>query len=284
MKINFDIHSLDNSIEKFILKKLNTKPPYSYTKISSEELNNIYKEVIDKFPAEKTNNFSFDIIMSIRSDYMRDHIIETHLHVLSKEKSIISDYNNNINLEQLVIKYDAPPLNLLRIIFQKKYKKKLVKIINEMEKLSKREKHELEWGLKHDIYSLPDQSEIQKKASEFEIKIEEFLNLVKIKYKTQLDLTNEQIKLLNKTVNTPDFLILDDFYINDFKVNWIDAKNFYGNKSKFVIRKIKSQTKKYIDTWGPGVIVFNCGFNSQLKFNDIFLIDYNSIKNYIINL
>ena len=36
MKINFDIHSLDNSIEKFVLKKLNIKPPDSYNKISSE--------------------------------------------------------------------------------------------------------------------------------------------------------------------------------------------------------------------------------------------------------
>ena len=80
----------------------------------------------------------------------------------------------------------------------------------------------------------------------FENKIKFVLDKLSIRYKTQLELSDEQIRLEGISYNTPDFLILDELYINGNKINWIDAKNFYGSNTKFMIKKIKSQTKKYI--------------------------------------
>jgi hypothetical protein len=281
IKIDIKINPLDSLIEKMVLEKLNKKPPESYNKIDPDELNFIYNEVINKFSLPKTKYFSTQIILSIRANFMREHMMITHKKIISKEKLIIIDYNSGMDLKDLVSKYDGSPLNLLRIIFQHKYHKKLTKIINKTKILNNRDKLYLNWAIKHDVYALINQNEILTKSNEFEEKIALILDKLNIKYKTQNDLAKEQIVKYNKIINTPDFIILDDFYINKNKINWIDAKNFYGSKSKFMIKKIKSQTQKYIDSWGYGAIIFNLGFNSELVIENILMIDFISFQNLI---
>ena len=276
---NLIINPLDSSIEKMILEKLNKKLPESYDKINPDELNLIYNQIINNFPSEKTKNFSNQIILSIRANMMREHMMLTHRKIISKEKSIITDYNFGIDLKDLVVKYDGSPLNLLRIIFQAKYHKKLTKIITNTKILNLHDKSQLEWAVSHDAYALINQDEILTKSNQFEDKIAIVLDKLNVRYKTQSDLATEQIAQSNKATNTPDFLILDNFYINGIKINWIDAKNFYGSKSKFMIKKIKSQTQKYINAWGSGSIIFNLGFNSGLEIEQILMIDFVSFQN-----
>ena len=288
--INLDIkiNPLDSSIEKMVLEKLNKKPPESYDKINPDELNYIYNEVINRFDSTptsiptQTKNFSTQIILSIRANLMREHMMLTHKKILSKEKKIINDYNSGIDLKDLVTKYDGSPLNLLRIIFQSKYKKKLTKIITNTKNINHRDKSQLDWAILHDAYALINQDKILTKSNEFEEKIEHILKKISVRYKTQSDLVSEQIAQSNTAINTPDFLILDDLYINGIKINWIDAKNFYGSKSKFMVKKIKSQTNKYINTWGSGSIIFNLGFNSGLEIDSILMIDFESFQNIIL--
>jgi hypothetical protein len=277
INIKININPLDNPIEKMVLKKLNKKPPGSYDKISTGELERIYKIIMESFPTQ-TKNFSTQIIGSIRANMMREHMIQTHKKILSKEKSIIEDYNSHINLKDLVIKYDGSPLNLLRIIFKSKYNKKLTKIILDKSILDSYDKSQLDWAESHDAYALINQDEILTKSNEFEEKIKNILDKLNCRYKTQSDLVTEQIAESNGPTNTPDFLILDELYINGNKINWIDAKNFYGSKSKLMEKKIKSQTTKYIRTWGPGSIIFNLGFNSTLKIESILMIDFESFS------
>ena len=279
LNMNLVINPLDSSIEKMVLEKLNKKPPGSYDKINTDELNHIYNQIINNFTDVQTQNFSTKIILSIRANMMREHMMLTHRKILSKEKSIITDYNSGINLKDLVSKYDGSPLNLLRIIFQAKYHKKLTKIINKTNTLNPHDKSQLEWAITHDAYALINQDEILTKSNQFEDKIAIVLDKLNVRYKTQADLVAEQIKESNKATNTPDFLILDDFYINGIKINWIDAKNFYGSKSKFMIKKIKLQTQKYINAWGSGSIVFNLGFNSGLEIEQILMVDFVSFQN-----
>ena len=280
-KIELKINSLDVMIEKMVLDKLNKNPPESYEKMKQDELDSIYNNVLNSFPKAKTKYFSIQIILSIRANYMREYIITTHKNMLSKEKNIINDYKSGIDIPQLVIKYDASPLNLLRIIFQSKYHKKLTKITKMIQVLNPRDKTQLNWAISHDYYALINQDEILTKSSKFEDKIKHILNKLNIKHKTQNELAEEQIKENNKATITPDFLILDDLYINGFKINWIDAKNFYGSKTKMMISKIKAQTNKYINEWGTGSIVFNLGFNSELKIDNILLINFESLQNII---
>ena len=98
-------------------------------------------------------------------------------------------------------------------------------------------------------------------------------------YKTQEQLTQEQKIKFGKATNTPDFLITSELIINSKKVNWIDAKNFYGSNIEFVISKIIKQIKKYLESYGSGCLIFNHGFNSELKFQDVLILDYDSLKN-----
>ena len=277
--IKIKINPLDNSIEQIVLKKLNKNPPESYDKIGTEELDLIFSHIIQNFPQSQTENFSTQIILSIRANMMREHMIQTHKKILSKEKSIVQDYKNKMELKKIVSKYDGSPLNLLRIIFFNMYNKKLTAIIKNKKILSQYDLTQLDWAISHDAYALINQDDILTKSNEFEEKIKFILDKLNVKYKTQNDLYREQIKSNNKPTNTPDFLIQDNLYLNGIKINWIDAKNFYGSKSKFMIKKIKSQTEKYIRTWGTGSIIFNLGFNSTLEIENILMVDFKSFQN-----
>ena len=160
----------------------------------------------------------------------------------------------------------------------KKYNNKLVKLISNPEKLSEYDLNQLNLAIENDVYALIDQSQIHTDSLEFENTIKKILDKYNIKYKTQEELAEEQIKLHGKAINTPDFLISSDFYINDRKINWIDAKNFYGSNIPFVSEKIKKQTEKYLNTWGPGSVIFSLNFNEKLHYNNILLVDYQSFE------
>jgi hypothetical protein len=147
--------------------------------------------------------------------------------------------------------------------------------------LSPRDEKQLEIGASNDLYALINQDEVLKKSNNFEFSIQNILDSLGIKYKTQNELAIEQIKELNKAINTPDFLILDDLIINGNKIKWIDAKNFYGLNNQYIKKRIKHQTKKYLDEWGSGAIIFNLGFCSELKLNNILFMDYYSFEKYL---
>ena len=288
-KSNFDIEMeiipLNYNIEKYICLKLELNPYKSYAPMSEKEIENMYQRVLNKFtntsiPIPKY--FCKEIILSIRANLMRDHMITNHKKVLSSKHSIIDDYENGIGILELSTKYDGSPLNLLRLIFAEKFGKKLTQLIKKNKILSPRDKKELGLAISNDLYALINQDEVLKKSTNFELKIQKILDLNNIRYKTQEQLVEEQIKKSNIATNTPDFLILDDLFINGIKINWIDAKNFYGLNTPYIKKRIKHQTKKYLDTWGSGSIIFNLGFSSKLIVNDILFIDFYSFeKNFI---
>lgn len=278
MEIQLKINPLDYQIEKYVCSNINLKPPDSYSKMSKEELEKIYSLVKKNFPNEKTKNFSIEIISSIRATMVRTHMISSHSHLIKKSSDIISDYTSGSDILELSKKYDGSPLNLLRIIFQKKYNTKLTKIIKNKKILDNRDKSELQIAVSSDSYALINQNEILKNATIFENKIAKILDSKGIKYKTQEDLVREQKQDNSVPTNTPDFLLQSDLTINGIKINWIDAKNFYGSDSKFIKKKIIKQTKKYIDEWGTGSIIFNLGFSSKLQFENILLIDFESFE------
>ncbi len=291
--IKIDIIPLNSDIEEYICSNLNLNPYKSYSKMSEEKIDHIYKKILNEF--NNTNitipeYFCEGIILSIRANLMREHIIKRHKKILALKYDIINDYKNGIGILKLSTKYDGSPLNLLRIIFDDKYKKKLTQIINNKNILTKRDNNELDTAISNDLYALINQTEVLKKSSDFEFLIQKLLNSMGIKYKTQEQLAREQIKKSNIATNTPDFLILDDLIINGVKINWIDAKNFFGLDTSYIKKRIKHQTKKYLDAWGTGAIIFNLGFGSKLKINGILFIDFYSFnqnfikKNLLLNI
>ena len=92
--IKINIHPLNSLIEEEVLKKLNFKPPESYAPIDKNILELIFKEIKEKYPSD-TNNFYKEIILSIRSNYMKNKMITNHKKIQKNIQNIINDYNNN---------------------------------------------------------------------------------------------------------------------------------------------------------------------------------------------
>ena len=266
-----DKYTISNPIEIYIIKKLNKEPPYIYTFISDNELNTIIQKVKDKYNI----NINKNIIISIRSSFIKNHIINNSYKI---NKKILLDYKTK-DIILLSSKYDIPPLNIIRYVFEHKYNKKLNKIMDQIDILDVYDRKQFETAFSYDKYTNPDNKVIQDKSKEFENKIEFILKRLNIKYKTQDDLTKQQIKEVGYAYNTPDFLILTDITINGEVIKWIDAKNFYGSNIKFDIKKIKKQVKKYIDKYGPGCIIYSLGYNSDIhKIDDVSFYSYETIN------
>ena len=281
MKLNIIIQSIPDEIEKYILNNLELKAPNSYAEISTQELDNIILKTHKHFKNYK-DIISEELIKSIKSSYMKNYIIMHNNNIYKNFKNIIKDYNNKINIIKICKKYDISPLNLLRQIFKYKYNKKISKLLKNNNELDKNDIKQLNIAKKYDIYASINQDEILNEANKFEEKIGNILKYYNIKFKTQKELSEEQTKTHGSPINTPDFLIESELYINNIKINWIDAKNFYGANTLFIIDKINNQTKKYIDNYGSGCIIFNLSFNSKLNFNKILLLDFESFSKILL--
>jgi hypothetical protein len=260
---------IQNSIEKQILKLLlKNKSKYFYNKLSEKEI----KIIIDEI-----NNINECVIKSIKSTYIKEQIIISHSNLKQNIQKIIRDYSKN-NILKLSQKYNNSPLTILRLIFQSSMSKdKVKKIFKNPLVMNNYDYEQFNMAKDNDYYSVSSQKQMEE-ATHFEHKIEKFLIKNNIKYKTQEILSNEQIKQFGIAVNTPDFLITSNLIINNEKINWIDAKNFYGSNTSFVIKKIHKQIQKYISEYGNGCIIFSCGYNSKLKFNHVLLLSYNDLS------
>lgn len=222
------------------------------------------------------NNINPKIVISINSSFMKNYIIEHYNNLSKYSNKILNDYNN-INVLKLSEKYDLSPVTIIKFIFEKKYNMKLSKIVKNIKILNDYDKKQLHTATNNDAYYTLDQTNQQQEAINFEKKVEDFLIKNNIKYSTQEQLSEEQIKKYGKAVNTPDFLINSEFSIDGMKIHWIDAKNFYGANIRFIKNKIKKQVIKYIDEYGDGCIVFNLGYNEMLKIDNVMFVSYEDL-------
>ena len=268
---------LPNYIEKFIISNLNLTPPGSYGKINLTDLSNIINITKNKFSDYK-NMITPSLIISLRSSFMKNYMIINHKNINNNSVKIINDYNNKINVLDISKKYDISPLNIIRFIFNKKYNNKLTYLIKHKDLLNDYDSKQLTLAINNDDFALINQDKIQKKSLDFEKEIEIFLKKNSISFQTQEELSEEQTKLYGKAVNTPDFLITSELFINKIKINWIDAKNFYGAKIYFIKKSIEKQIKKYINKYGTGCIIFKLGYNSKLNFKGVLLIDGSTLE------
>ena len=209
-------------------------------------------------------NITIPIIENIKKQYIRDIVIKKH-HLIINQKSKIKKMYEKINILEISKIYNFPPILLLQQIFDNDKIKQYIN--NKNVNLSNYGKENIDLALQTDCFSITDEKTQLEESLQFEKKIEKILKYHNIKFKTQDDLTQEQITKYGKAVNTPDFL-LEKPYKN---IHWIDAKNFYGANTKFNYKKIAKQTQKYIDSYGSGCIIFNLGFSEELasKFKNI---------------
>jgi hypothetical protein len=280
MNYNLEINDIiPDEVEKDIITLLNKKAPSCYAIISEKEKLFLEKNIINHNNYKKYN-ITYDIIKSIRSSYIKNKMIKRHHFLIKNTNSIIKDYKEGINILEISKKYDGSPLNIMRIILLKTNSKEKVKrLFNKPELLSENDFKQFTIAKKNDDFALVNQDEILVQSNLFEKKIENVLKKNNIDYKTQEELSNEQIKIYGKPINTPDFLLKSDLKINGKNIKWIDAKNFYGSNINFVKSKINEQTKKYINNYGQGCIIFNLGFNElYLENKDILFLSWQSFN------
>ena len=269
MNINIKLlNILSDNIEQYIISIISLS---SFGAITDKELIKIQNKVLIKYNI----TINLQIIASIISTYKKDYIIK-HYYRLSKYQKYILDNYKSKGIIYLVYKIKLSPMTILRFIFSKTYNKKLRELISN-NLLNTFDKQQLNISIDNDIYANLDQTTQSIESLKFEKQIENYLIKHNIKYITQEDLTKEQIIKYNHAINTPDFLIKSNLIINNHKINWIDAKNFYGSNINFVKDKINKQIKKYIKEYGSGCIIFNHGFNSEIQFNNVLILDYDSL-------
>ena len=280
ISLNLDttIDVLPDDVEKEIIKLINKKAPTCYKKLSDRETRYLEQNIIKNINYGKYN-INLEQIQSIRSSYVKNKMIKKHSFLLSNTKKIINDYKNKRNILSISKKYDGSPLNIMRVILaQNNSKERVKKLFNNPQLLDDYDYKQFEIAKHNDDFALVNQDEIQERAGQFERQIEDVLKKIGVKYKTQNQLTEEQIKSCGKAFSTPDFLIESELTINGHEIKWIDAKNFFGSNVSFVKTKINEQTKKYIKNYGKGSIIFNLGFNESYFDSNIFFLSWNAFN------
>ena len=271
-KININIKNIiPDDIEKFIIKNINKNAPQCYGEITDHELDQVNKNVFETYKI----NINKHIIASIKSGYMKNYIIKNHFTLDKNKKSILEDYSKD-GVLKLSAKFNLSPMTIIRFVFDHIYHKKLKELIVS-NKLTNFDQKQFKLADQNDIYVILNQVDQSKQSIIFEKQIEEFLIKNNVEYKTQEQLTQQQMIKFGKALNTPDFLITSELIINSNKINWIDAKNFYGSNIEFIVSKIKKQIKKYLESYGSGCLIFNHGFNSELSFQNVIILDYDSL-------
>lgn len=251
-----NISTLSDEAEKYILNILPTK---EYGHINIEN-------IINNFKKKFKYNINKSVVESIRSSFMKESIIKNFYKLNKFNNEIMYDYNT-MNVLSLSKKYDLSPMSIMKSVINNKYKYSLMDVYTTKKKIEQYDYDQFNLAQQNDIYFVLDQSKQINESKKYEIKIEKFLKRNEIKFKTQEELTVEQYKLYKKAISTPDFLIESDLYINNVKINWIDAKNFYGANLHFIKSKLIKQSKKYIKLYGSGSYIFSLGFNEKLKIN-----------------
>ena len=273
-KLNININPIDYDLEMKLANAVLIKG--NYKKLNDKQIDKLNRYII-----KKKLSLQIEDILSIRSAHMTIKIMKNSYRLKKLINEIYKLYENNISLKEITNKYDLPPIPLIKnILYKKKYSKDIVKGFfygKKLNKLSDFDLEQLNYAIENDIFNKVVQTEQIENSENFEKAIGNFLKKHNVKFKTQDELVKEQTEKYGRPVNTPDFLILSDFYINDQKINWIDAKNFYGANTFLVKKKIKKQVKKYINEYGFGSIFFSLHFSEKLKFDNVLLVNYNII-------
>lgn len=146
----------------------------------------------------------------------------------------------------------------------------IMNIVNECRHLlTERDHMELAEAKQIDQVSYTDEYLEEKEASlAWEQCLYTFLDTNQIAY-----LKEDQIRDMARSdprillTSTPDVIVLDDLYINNRPVRWIDSKNFLGTSLSFYFtKKINSQSSKYDNEFrGKGAIIFRLGFTKDLQ-------------------
>ena len=188
-----------------------------------------------------------------------------------------------IKILKYILEYHKLSKNNISLILDLTAKKK-IKQIKEKFPFNDKFIKNIKKVIENDIFNTIDQDIIKEYASAFERKVEYCLKKIyKIKFKTEETLMREQTEKYGRPIITPDFLLVENLFINNKKINWIDAKNYYGANTILIKKTIQKQIDKYYNAFGSGAIIFNLGYSSKLEQNfdnnKILLLSFKDFEN-----
>ena len=237
--------------------------------------------------------------LSLRKQLLVSKIIqETSKRLTLKWNQIYPLYLNGQSIKKITFRFDLPAVATLRqhiqtIVFEKEKDNKSLKyrdlnviiksilredndfILNKY--LSKRDQTELKLAKKLDQLSFNENDEDEREDSQlWENSLYSYLNNLGIKYIPEAEMKKKGY------ASTPDVLLMDDLYINNRLVRWIDSKNYYGSTaSRRFMQSAEKQSSKYEEAFfGPGAIIYRLGFSSELslKLNNVLTLDQGDLQ------
>ena len=249
----------ENSMNKYIIVK------GRYGRMTKQE-----KENLAKYIENSSTRMAVAQAISLRSALLQQKAMFRHSHLQKNAKALFNQYNAGESVLRLSQYFDYPPMNTFRTVLSMKGygKTKIKKCLNDPKKeLNSREQREYAEAEGADSVSNVHQTLARKFANKFEDIIANFLEQRGICFVRQNQMETEQKKSFGKSILTPDFLLLDEVFVNGQQITWIDAKAFYGANIHFNIKKVRQQMSRYTNHWGGGAIMYLQGFSENLIFD-----------------
>lgn len=230
-------------------------------------------------------DISLKCAISIRNVVLKDKIIRNYTRMNKMISKMSAEYNA-YDILKLSVKYDFPPLNLLRGIFLfNGIKSSIVYDIFANRKspdefIHGRDLNQFKLASKNDAESSFNQSSIAKIALDNETLVVNYFTSEGIQIKTQEELVREQIREYGRAVATPDILFIDPVFVNGQPAHWIDYKDYTCTNVSYIYNSNLEQALRYVEKWGPGVLCYRYGTvaNVQISNTQLLSAEYLPIK------
>lgn len=114
--------------------------------------------------------------------------------------------------------------------------------------------------------------EIIRRSKEFEISLEKYIDTFQISYRTEEDIRIDKDYVLTPDIlfDTPITLIVNNV---EYKIRWMDAKNYTLFNVQFIMKSLNKQASKYYNVFGQGAFVFHYGFDNSITIPNVVILD-----------
>eukprot|EP00804_Cyclotella_cryptica_P009297 CCRYP_008969-RA/>CCRYP_008969-RA protein AED:0.37 eAED:0.37 QI:1095/1/1/1/1/1/2/115/340 len=210
-------------------------------------------------------------------------------------KRLTKDFvNEHKSLLEMSRDMNIPPVSIFRAIisarlaklYRKKERSRIVKgMVYECNRdsisefLSDWEFQQMQLAKRNDIVGFAGH-DIDSK--EWENEVLAFLDNYSINYVAEDTLRRSDIN------STPDCLVLDDLYINNQLIRWIEVKGYYASglrENEYITKKsLLNQVKRYHFEFGTGAVIFKNGFSDRIskKLENTVLLDSGPLSDFTI--
>lgn len=201
-------------------------------------------------------------MLSIKNNHIKDHIIRGYQRTTKNIDQLCAQYDK-YSIVTISDNWHMPPLTLMRIIFEKKYPKLNFTKLN-VASLSEYDAKQYMMAREHDAEAFFDNVKILELSQKYENDFAEKLRKHGVPFRTQEDISAEQVKERGNAYATPDILFAEPIKIHVgekvYTVRWIDLKDMCFISGTFMDRKIREQCARYEKIWGPGAFCFHYGY------------------------